>query len=153
MASIEVFKKEHFLKSPYIYTMSNSVDDSEASQCTYPELLVQHDTEQRTVHLQPAIVLNEAKLSESVFPRALAAPISAFAIMANLCGSHNCFLLELKRQSHCRTFRRPPRGPIGTNTVITTNSIGPSLRSIIRLSGPGSSEPMGARPFAGRGEG
>lgn len=40
--------------------------DGSASEDADPELLVEHDTEQRTVYFQPTVVLDEAKLLEFV---------------------------------------------------------------------------------------
>jgi hypothetical protein len=70
------------------------------------------------------------------------AQIFAVVITTNLWGADDSFFLELKPHLRCRPAERigiTPRGLIGTHTVITDNSIGPSLRSIIRVSGAGSS--------------
>lgn len=62
------------------------------------------------MHLQPTVVLNEARLSE--------------AVQENWSG---------------RTYQNQPAGRIGINTVITDNFIEVPLRSIIQLSSARSS--------------
>jgi hypothetical protein len=65
-ARVEVFKKGTFFQIISFYRESNSKNDSRAFTDADSQLLVEDKTEQRTVHLQPAVVFDEAKLSKSV---------------------------------------------------------------------------------------